>query len=188
MVWRSSCRNRRASSPERMSGSVTISTSGVPPRLKSTSDASAPWIRPSAPPTWTVLAASSSRWARTIPTLRRPPRPARRGGPPRHSGWSYCEIWYALRQSPGRSSACGGRSARCAISQPRARPSLTVHSIARPVRYRAARRGARGRSGRCACSRRSPYAFSQRQNIFVLVFSWTWISSPTTVSHVMPPP
>ena len=29
-----------------MSGSVTISTSGVPPRLKSTSEAPEPWIRP----------------------------------------------------------------------------------------------------------------------------------------------
>ena len=37
-VWRSSCRKRRASSAEWMSGPVTISTSGVPPRLKSTSE------------------------------------------------------------------------------------------------------------------------------------------------------
>ena len=37
IVWRSSCRKRRASSAERRSGCVTISTSGVPPRLKSTS-------------------------------------------------------------------------------------------------------------------------------------------------------
>ena len=33
IVWRSSWRNRLASSAEWMSGSVTISTSGVPPRL-----------------------------------------------------------------------------------------------------------------------------------------------------------
>ena len=37
-VWRSSWRKRRASSAEWMSGPVTISTSGVPPRLKSTSE------------------------------------------------------------------------------------------------------------------------------------------------------
>ena len=36
IVWRSSCRKRRASSEEWTSGPVTISTSGVPPRLKST--------------------------------------------------------------------------------------------------------------------------------------------------------
>ena len=35
-VWRSCCRNSRAASGEGMSGSVTISMSGVPPRLKST--------------------------------------------------------------------------------------------------------------------------------------------------------
>ena len=38
IVWRSSCRKRRASSAEWTSGPVTISTSGVPPRLKSTSE------------------------------------------------------------------------------------------------------------------------------------------------------
>jgi len=41
-VCRSSCRNAFASAGERMSGRVTISTSGVPARLKSTSDRSAP--------------------------------------------------------------------------------------------------------------------------------------------------
>ena len=39
IVWRRSCRNRRASSLEWTSGPVTISTSGVPPRLKSTASA-----------------------------------------------------------------------------------------------------------------------------------------------------
>ena len=38
IVWRSSCRKRRASSEEWTSGPVTISTRGVPPRLKSTSE------------------------------------------------------------------------------------------------------------------------------------------------------
>ena len=33
------------------SGRLTISTSGTPARLKSISEASLPWIRPSAPPT-----------------------------------------------------------------------------------------------------------------------------------------
>ena len=56
-----------ASSAECRSGSVTISSSGVPPRLKSTSVAVAPWIRPEAA-TWTFFAASSSRCARWMPT------------------------------------------------------------------------------------------------------------------------
>ena len=64
---------RRPARRERRSGSVTISASGVPPRLKSTMLASEPWIRPLAP-TWISLAASSSRctrWMRTSPS--RPP-------------------------------------------------------------------------------------------------------------------
>ena len=40
--------NSPASAAERRSGSVTISTSGVPPRLKSTTLVSAPWMRPGA--------------------------------------------------------------------------------------------------------------------------------------------
>ncbi len=73
---------RRAASAEvRMSGSVTISTSGVPPRLKSTSECRR--RRGPPPPVWTSLPASSSRWTRVMPhrgslavggrTLERPP-------------------------------------------------------------------------------------------------------------------
>ena len=67
-VWRSSWRKRLATSAEWISGSVTISSSGVPPRLKSTSVAVAPWMRPLAA-TWTFFAASSSRCARVIPIV-----------------------------------------------------------------------------------------------------------------------
>ena len=83
-VVRSSLSHSPACSAERRSGSVTISASGVPPRLKSTTLASEPWMRPLAP-TWISLAASSSRctrWMRTSPSC-----------PPRHSGSSYWEIW-----------------------------------------------------------------------------------------------
>ena len=48
-VARSSRSHSAACAAERRSGSVTISTSGVPPRLKSTTLASAPWMRPDAP-------------------------------------------------------------------------------------------------------------------------------------------
>ena len=74
-----------ACSGERRSGSVTISTSGVPQRLKSTSEYSAPPMRPASPPLWTSLAASSSRCARVMPTL--PPSTSR--WPARQIGWSY---------------------------------------------------------------------------------------------------
>ena len=66
---------------------MTISTSGVPPRLKSTSDAPEPWIRPDSE-TWISFAASSSRWTRWIRTSPR--------RPPVASGMSYWLIWYAF--------------------------------------------------------------------------------------------
>ena len=76
--------NSAASPGERRSGSVTISTSGVPPRLKSTTLASAPWIRPELP-AWTSFAASSSRCTRWMRTSPRRPAAA--------SGMSYWLIW-----------------------------------------------------------------------------------------------
>ena len=74
---------------------MTISTSGVPARLKSTSVALAPEMRPSAVPRWTFFAASSSRCARTIPTSLSS-SPGTTSRPSRHSGSSYWEIWYAF--------------------------------------------------------------------------------------------
>ena len=84
IVVRSSRSHSPACSAVRRSGSVTISASGVPPRLKSTMLASEPWMRPLSP-RWVSFAASSSRctrWMRTSPRF-----------PPRHSGSSYWEIW-----------------------------------------------------------------------------------------------
>jgi hypothetical protein len=84
MVACSSRPKSAASLAERRSGSVTISTSGVPHRLKSTMLDCAPWMRPELP-AWTSLAASSSRctrWMRTSPSR-----------PPVHSGMSYWLIW-----------------------------------------------------------------------------------------------
>ena len=74
-VFLSRPRNATACSGERRSGSVTISTSGVPQRLKSTTEESAPAMRPPVPPACTSLAASSSMWARVMPT--RPPSTSR---------------------------------------------------------------------------------------------------------------
>ncbi len=92
-VWRSSSRKRFASSAERMSGPETISTSGVPPRLKSTSVAVAPEMRPSCPPSCVFFAASSSRWARTIPTSCAPSGSGTETWPFTQSGLSYWLIW-----------------------------------------------------------------------------------------------
>ena len=83
-VARSRRAHSAASSAERRSGSVTISTSGVPPRLKSTTLASAPWMRPLAPACVSFAASSSrcTRWMRTSPSR-----------PSRHSGMSNWLIW-----------------------------------------------------------------------------------------------
>ena len=97
-VWRSSCRKRLAVSASWRSGSVTISTSGVPPRLKSTSVAVAPWMRPDAA-TCTFFAASSSRCARVIPITTSPSAVGTASLPPAQSGSSYWLIWYAFGRS-----------------------------------------------------------------------------------------
>ena len=91
-VFFRSARNATACSGDRRSGSVTISTSGVPQRLKSTSEYSAPPIRPASPPLCTSLAASSSRCARVMP-IRAPPTSR---CPSTQIGSSYWLIWYAF--------------------------------------------------------------------------------------------
>src|SRR5438874_1738317 len=68
------------------------------------------------------------------------------------------------------------------MSQPSARPSLTVHSIARSLGTGSAPGCAR-QTGHVRVLGSPPKRFSQRQNIFVRVFSWTWISSPMIGSH-----
>src|SRR5438094_8093188 len=68
------------------------------------------------------------------------------------------------------------------MSQPRARPGLTVHSIARSFGTGSAPGCAR-QTGHVRVFGSPPKTFSQRQNIFVRVFSWTWISSPMTGSQ-----
>ncbi len=97
-VWRSCLRKATASAAFRRSGSVTISTSGVPPRLKSTTEPSAPARRPPAP-AWTSLAASSSRCTRVIPISRSPSSTRKRKRPPVQTGSSNWEIWYAFGRS-----------------------------------------------------------------------------------------
>ncbi len=73
---------------------MTISSSGVPPRLKSTFVCAEPPMRPPAPPTCTFFAASSSRCARVIPTSWSPSGFGTTKTPRPQSGTSYCEIWY----------------------------------------------------------------------------------------------
>ncbi len=91
-VARSWRRKAPAWAEVRRSGSVTISSSGVPPRLKLTEEVSAPARRPPGPPC-TSLAASSSRCARVMPTANSPSGDRTLTLPPTQIGSSYWEIW-----------------------------------------------------------------------------------------------
>src|SRR3954447_17430503 len=68
------------------------------------------------------------------------------------------------------------------MSQPSARPSLTVHSTALRFATGSAPGCAR-QTGHVRVFGSAKYSSSQRQNIFVRVFRCTWISRPTTGSH-----
>src|ERR1044071_6192462 len=72
--------------------------------------------------------------------------------------------------------------ASSAISQPSASPSLIVHSTALRFATGSAPGCAR-QTGQVRVFGSPKYSSSQRQNIFVRVFRWTWISRPTTGSH-----
>src|SRR5215471_10744791 len=68
------------------------------------------------------------------------------------------------------------------MSQPSASPSLIVHSTA--VRFATGSApGCARHTGHVRVFGSAKYSSSQRQNIFVRVFRWTWISRPTTASH-----
>ena len=171
-VVRSSRSHSRACSAERRSGSVTISASGVPPRLKSTTEASEPWMRPLAP-AWTSLAASSSRctrWMRTSPSR-----------PPRHSGLVVLgdlvalgqvgiEVVLAVEDRPRRELA--------AERQPDHQPEvdrLGVGDRQRAGQAEADRAGVRvGRLAEATARSRRTSSSASR--------SWTWISRPMTGS------
>ena len=83
---RSAFRYSPASSELRRSGSLTISISGTPARLRST--------KLSPPPaSWMFLPASSSRWMRRMPMRFSIPSTSMTRLPYSHSGWSYWLIW-----------------------------------------------------------------------------------------------
>ena len=161
---------------------MTISTSGVPPRLKSTSEAPEPWIRPDSP-TWVSFAASSSRWARWMRTSPSRPRPRKRE--------VVLADLVALRAGRDRSSSCGGRSS-AARPRTRARRRSSARS-GPPARWSIGSvPGWPRQTGQVWTFGSSPKESSQPQNIFVFVESWTWISSPITgsqsVAVTSPPP
>src|SRR3954453_19796000 len=68
------------------------------------------------------------------------------------------------------------------MSQPSASPSLSVHSTAASFGVGSAPGKAR-QTGHVCVFGAVAKVFGQRQNIFVCVLSWTWISRPTTGSH-----
>ena len=99
IVSRRKAAKRDACSGVRRSGRVTISMSGVPQRLKSTTAPCEPARRPPPPPSCTVLAASSSRCTRSKPITSSPSAVGTASRPPLQSGSSYWLIWYALGES-----------------------------------------------------------------------------------------
>src|SRR5436305_10221592 len=70
------------------------------------------------------------------------------------------------------------------MRQPSASPSLIVHSTARSLGTGSAPGCAR-QTGHVCVFGSAPNPFAQPQNIFVRVFSWTWISRPMTGSHAL---
>ena len=80
--------NSAASAAERRSGSVTISTSGVPPRLKSTTLRLGAVDAPGA--------AGVHELGRVLLQVHAVDAHVARGGPPVQSGMSYWLIWYAF--------------------------------------------------------------------------------------------
>ena len=102
---------------------------------------------------------------------RRPRRAARRTG---RSG--------SPSRGRDRSSSCGGRPRARRSSQPSARPRSIDHSTA--VRFgTGSDPGWPRQIGHVVVFGAAPNPLGQRQNIFVRVFSWTWISRPMTVSQ-----
>ena len=139
MVVRSSCSHSRAVAASCRSGSVTISTSGVPPRLKSTRDEPESWMRPLAD-SWTSLAASSSRCARWMRTSPRRPFTAR--GRVELADLVRLrivgiEVVLAVKDRPRGDLAAERQADLDRVARPPARWST------------GASRGARGRSGTC---------------------------------------
>ena len=148
---------RAACSAERRSGSVTISASGVPPRLKSTMLALGAVDAPAGAEVdqlGGVLLEVHAVDAH-LAEARRRGTAARRTG---RSG--------SPSAGRDRSSSCGGRSS-AARARSRARARSSARSGPRARWRPAGCRAARGRPGRCGCwaGRRSDS--SQPQNIFV---------------------
>src|SRR5436305_12861685 len=70
------------------------------------------------------------------------------------------------------------------MRQPSASPSLIVHSTARSLGTGSAPGCAR-QTGHVCVFGSAPNPLAQRQNIFVRVLSWTWISRPMAGSHAL---
>ena len=156
-VARSSSATRGPARRVRRSGSVTISTSGVPPRLKSTTLRSEPWMRPLAP-RWISLAASSSRCTRWMRTSAERAAAAQR--------LVVLGDLVALRQVGVEVVLAVEDRARRELAAER-EPDHQAEVDRARVDDRQRARAGRGRPGRCACSAGRRSDSSQPQNIFV---------------------
>ena len=165
------------------SGSVTISTSGVPPRLKSTSVAVAPCSRPDSA-TWMFFAASSSRCARVMPIVTPPSSRRHDELPARAERLVVLADLVRLRQV-GIEVVLAVEDRALGDLAVEREPELDRLLDRAPVRH--GQRAGEGEADRAdvASSAHRRRRSRQRQNIFVFVFSCTWISSPITGSQVV---
>ena len=177
-VFFKSARNATACSGERMSGSVTISTSGVPQRLKSTSEKSAPAIRPARPAgvhqlgrVLLQVGAGDADPAAVHDQLARPADRLVVLGDLVGLGAVGIEVVLAVK------TADAG-----AISQSSASPIWIALSTAAWL-ITGSTPGWPRHSGQVSVLGSAPKRFSHAQNILVAVFSWTWISRPITGSQ-----
>ena len=131
-------RTRRPGRPSVRSGSVTISTSGVPPRLKSTTLVYAPWMRPER--------AGVDQLRGVLLQVHAVDAHVAEAALPGKRDVVLADL-VALRAGRDRSSSCGGRSS---AGRSRTRtPSRSSARSAPPRRWSPAGcRGGRGRSGR----------------------------------------
>ena len=183
IVSRRNAAKRRACSGERRSGRVTISMSGVPQRLKSTTAPCEPARRPPPPPSWIVLAASSSRCTRSKPTTSSPSAVG-------HGQLAAAAERFVVLADLVRLGRVGievvlavERASAARSRDPSASPTRDRPLDGRAVGDRQRARLRECRPGRCACWARRRSSFGQRQNILLRVESWTWISRPITASQ-----
>ena len=157
-----------------MSGSLTISSSGTPARLKSTR-------LPPPCASWMFLPASSSMWMRVRPMRRVLAVDDDLELAAGADGSSYCRS-----DSPsagrGRSSSCARSASAARCVQPVASPARIANSTTRRFST-GSTPGMPRQTGQTLVLGGAPNAAEQPQKIFERVSSWACTSRPMTASN-----